>query len=492
MDYSFEPTLEVMNFKHIQVKGFRDEQEDRFNTHMSFIESDTSQPLKLFSVHDGHVGTDTVEYLQGVVEDKWDDIQEGEGLMLTPPPKIEDDSNVKLLADLYTSAHNETKKNESGAVSITALAIKHDAVYFCWIGDCEGCLFLNDPTITAKGHIYHHPSQYVHTIDFAEVELDAPKLATDPSTDNHLTPVCSIPGSLLSGMQDRLTFPRKPRAESHAHPEHIFQEKESYTNFDKIVPNYFPNPTSKREFELVRLFREKKKNKKGNKKQTTMDIQIHKVGNAILTSDARISECIQPTRSIGDYVKCRGSILRFPTVMRVMFPDPPTQKLKDHCYILLCCDGFFSEYAFSGLADLCRFIANPDSFFSESFYCRGQVLTERLIAARLLPPSLEHVEDASQFPLYKEWKECQNWEEKITFITTSHMTAVKSEEFKAVVEEKSRHETWLRTCETTIKISENAWGPTFYREYLHNIAASMAVLMGSRDNVTLVMTKAFT
>ena len=492
MDYSFEPTLEDLNFKHIQEKGFRDEQEDRFNTHMSFIESDISQPLKLFSVHDGHSGTDTVDHLQSVIEKKWDEIEEGEGLMLTPPPKIEDDSNVKLLADLYTSAHNETKNNESGAVSITALAIKHDAVYFCWIGDCEGCLFLNDPATPAKGHIYHLPSQYVHTIDFAEVELDPQKIATDPSTDNHLTPVCSIPGSLLSGMQDRLNFPRKPRAESHAHPEHIFQEKESYTDFDNIVPNYFPNPTSKREFELVRLFREKKKNKKGNKKQTTMDIQIHKVGNAILTHDARISGCIQPTRSIGDNVTGKRFILRFPTVMRVMFPDPPTQYLKDHCYILLCCDGFFSEYAFSGLADLCRFIANPDSFFSESFYCRGQVLTERLIAARKLPPSLEHVEDASQFPLYKEWKECQNWQQKITFITTSHMIAVKSKEFEAVLAEKREHETWLSACEIAIKLSEDLWGPTSYRNYLHHIAASMAVLMGSRDNVTLVMTKAFT
>jgi serine/threonine protein phosphatase PrpC len=486
----FPSTPEKKHFEPHEFIGFRDEQQDRVNTHVSHINSDKSQLLKFFCVHDGHSGTQAVEELKTMVEEKWNEIKGGENLMLDPPKNIADDTNVKLLADLYTEAHKKLEEEKSGVVSITALSIKNSAVYFSWIGDCEGCFFLDDPLL--KDPLYHCPRDYVGTIDFAELEVEYVKEFI-AETPQHV-PACSTPHSFMSGMQDKIKFPRGSHHSTHTQ-KHVFHVKEIYTPYEKIVPNFFPNVVSRNEFELAKLFNQKRTTrKKGKKYETTMDIMIHKVGNATLTSDARYSGAIQPTRSIGDSGKSNYSIIRFPTVMRFWFPNPPTPDLRDHCHILLCCDGFFSEYAFSGISGLCRFLVNPDAFFTESFYCRGQVLTECLITAKLLPPNLEKVQDIHKYPLYKAWKKCKDWDEIKTFITTQHMHAVKSEEFINVLSdgEVRDHNKWLDTCDMTIASLHIAWDTDDYKDMTRNIAPFMAVLMGSRDNVTLVTTKAFT
>jgi hypothetical protein len=295
-------------------------------------------------------------------------------------------------------------------------------------------------------------------------------------------------------MQDKINFPRPIRPLPHGHPEHkhVFHEVEEYVDYEKIVPNYFPNAISRSEFDLVKLHLSKKKLKSDSLISPTMDISIHKVGNAILTADARITGSIQPTRSIGDNINAKHLILRHPIVMRILFPDPIPQDLREHCHILLCSDGFFSEYAFSGLADLCKFLTDPDAFFSKSFYCRGQVLTERLIAAKLLPPGLEHEKSTGEFPLYNEWKGCKNWSEKTAFITTKHMEAVESERFKGVLEETADYNLWIDACKSSLTQLEHMWKPHSFTFVIHSIAPHMATLMGSRDNVTLVMTPVFT
>ena len=121
-------------------------------------------------------------------------------------------------------------------------------------------------------------------------------------------------------------------------------------------------------------------------------------------------------------------------------------------------------------------------------------MTESLIAAKLLPPNLEKVQDIHKYPLYKAWKKCKDWDEIKTFITTQHMHAVKSEEFINVLSdgEVRDHNKWLDTCNLTIVSLHIAWGTDDYKDMTRNIAPFMAVLMGSRDNVTLVTTKAFT
>ena len=481
------------HFSHATYQGSRENQEDGYNRHVGNISiGDKSPLLKFFSVHDGHSGKETMQELESAGEEAWNKIMKSEvTLTLNPPPNLGDDPNVKFLAKFYTDAQNslENQENISGAVSITALAIENEVVYFSWVGDCEGCLFLKDPSIAYHDPTYH--TKHISTIDFAQVELRGPMADSSTSTHPPIPAACSIPCSLLSGMQDKLNFPRPPRPLPHGHPEHkhVFHEVEEYVLYEKIVPNYFPNAISRSEFDLVKLLHEKHKSKTKPKAPPTMDILIHKVGNAILTTDARITGSIQPTRSIADNIDAKHLILRHPIVMRILFPDPIPRNVREHCQILLCSDGFFSEYAFSGLADLCKFLTYPDAFFSESFYCRGQVLTERLIAAKLLPPGLDHKNSTGVFPLYDEWKACKNWKDKTEFITTKHMEAVASEEFKGVFEVTTHYNLWIDACQLSLRRLKRLWT---HNVFTHMIAPHMATLMGSRDNVTLVMTPAFT
>jgi hypothetical protein len=140
-------------------------------------------------------------------------------------------------------------------------------------------------------------------------------------------------------------------------PQNQFTLPENYEQYFDVMPIYFSNKNSQREYILAKIENDIQKNK------TMVDVVTHNVGKVKLTADLRFSRAIQPTRSIGDFSPVNFSIIRHPTVMRVTIPEASRR----FCHILLCSDGMFHDKAFSNISQVCRFVTNPMDFIKENF-----------------------------------------------------------------------------------------------------------------------------
>ena len=380
------------------VQGARPQNEDR-----------TSSSANVFSVHDGHGGAEAVDKLVALMSDR------DFSLSQRSVGPVQFDPLVLKMADLYYEMLGALSEEASGAVSVSVLCAP-SALYFGWVGDCQGCVFDCLPCLCEQ-------------IDFVEPER-AQRLR-QPITSPHCF----------------LSEPFSPMIES----ETLTVERDITTSGQAAVR--FKDPKSQIEYQKV--LREHP--------DALIDSTVVLIGDARLLVDSRISCSIQPTRALGDCDETMA--LRHPTVMRVQH----TGSYK----VLLCSDGAFSRGAFADIRAVCSCVLNPLNFVRANFYRRGQELTERL-AYYGKPP---HFRD---------------WAAFLLFLRTKHLPALRSERFFATFEDYENshwwlqysrsHTEWLLACNTSIKwLEENPQGSAAH------IAAHLAVVMGSTDNVSVLV-----
>ena len=459
------------------ILGARETNEDKFNSFS--VENEVG----FFCVHDGHSGIDAVEHMQKSMALKWNTIiQPKISLNPAPPALISRDPNVTLLATVYNDAIRDLQKHESGVVSITAMSVGGKAIYLAWVGDCEGCIFYNDNPSLKTPIVKKSECFSLDEVDFAELNNLGPNI---PAISPFIRENCASSPHSLSG---DITFQIPPLQQiktSHIQNKTPAVIPEDTQLFLGVVPIKFQYYSALKEFQLAKLFNDSS----SSRPTTTLDVATSSIGNTQLTLDVRFSGAIQPTRSLGDFSPVNYSIIRHPTVMRALIP-PQTA---NSCSILLCSDGVFSGHAFKGIEDICRFVINPIAFFQESFYFRGQVLTERLIAARLLPQNT--LLQSNQVTLFQQWKHsCKTWPQILSFLRINHWRSITSSQMAGVLEPGSieNYRMWLKACDISIKYLEAI--PNFDSSMQYNAAfvgAHLAVIMGSSDNVTLVIAKAF-
>ena len=387
---------------HCIVQGARPQNEDRIST-----------SANVFGVHDGHSGSDAVDKLVSLMSDR--DFSPQSGRKRGP---MRSDPLVHKMADIYYELLGALSDEPSGVVSISVLCTPY-ALYFGWVGDCQGCVFDTS----------HLP--LCEQIDFAEPEKSQ-RLRKPIST-----PHCFLSEPFSASLAESITTTTVER----------------YVTSERQADVRFKDPKSQMEYQ--RVLREHP--------DALIDSTVLLMGDARLLVDARISHCIQPTRALGD---CEETMaLRHPTVMRV--------KITGSYKVLLCSDGAFSRGAFADIQAVCSCVLNPLKFVRANFYRRGQELTERL-AYYGRPP---HFRD---------------WAAFLVFLRNKHLPALRSEQFFATFEDYGNsdwwlqysrsHTDWLRACNISVKWLENDTQGS-----AAHIAAHLAVVMGSTDNVTLLV-----
>jgi len=453
------------------LQGARSSNEDECNIFP------VKNKVGFFCVHDGHVGITTVNMLQELMTVKWAKFRLGFCPGDETACAMENDANVLWLADAYKDAVRRLKAQPSGAVSISALVVENQAIYFAWIGDCEGCVFVNDHELVDP--IYKNTDNVIEVVDFADDNVCS---AAAPG------PCATYPHSLLGYVRFRLESgddnsnnggegkceAEKPIKESI--PKFLSMETLKY--YFNVEPIFFGDKLSHKEYKRVK--------RKFPEVVTGLDVGIQRVGTAKIFLDVRISKSTQPTRTLGDSRNNNSlPIIRDPTVMKITL-SPETPKLN----ILLCSDGAFSEHAFANTKAVCRFLVNPVAFFHESFYARGQIMTERLIAAGLLSENLLGPHGG----LYKHWKECKTWDDILVFLRENHYMCVSSRILKAVISSDDilAYVHWLKMCKEAIRWLEfNSREDHLTLPVAVKLAARMAIIMGSTDNVTIVAAQAY-
>jgi hypothetical protein len=215
-------------------------------------------------------------------------------------------------------------------------------------------------------------------------------------------------------------------------------------------------------------------NHSAGKTPLAADLVFLRLGEVQLFVDARVADSTQPTRSLGDLI-APARPLRYAQVMYA-----PALK-KDRRILLLTSDGPFANGAFANLDALVRCVQDPLAYVREEFYRAGQELTERLRLAGILEPAQAALAASST-----------TWPSFVQFLDTHHMPTAHHEALAntymhTTSDELARwrvaaHEAshWLRTH--TAQSACTRGGDC----HLHaHVAARLAVLMGSTDNITL-------
>jgi len=574
--FSSLPTLPTFKKKTCWaecMQGARTSNEDEFFT-FPLKQYDKTQKnsdkVGFFGVHDGHAGIIAVNILQEMLTAKW----------YKYPKKNEpweyqecmaDDANVLWLANSYKHASMRLNGQFSGVVSISALVVENKAIYFAWIGDCEGCLFLNDADLVdpvfKKGK-----GITIEEIDFASptfinnnCELLGEPCATSPhsllgsvsfkfhdqnnsASATTTTTTTTTPTTTTTTTTTTTNIVAKYEYDYEKHkiydnklkevkssdfsifpkPIKRFLSMEVLRYYFEVIPVHFENPKAEKEYNMVqRHFPDAK----------LLDVAIQRVGTSQIFSDVRISKSTQPTRTIGDYRPLNQPILpivRDPVILRITLQDfssknNKSQKKNDDddddddesdsssssrstnnnknndnqdsgssggpkLNVLLCSDGVFSEHAFADIKSVCRFVVNPVAFFRESFYARGQTLTERLIAAEFLPENLLEHQPQDFLCLYKRWVACRTWSDILVFLREHHYLSISSKKIKSMLssQDMDSYISWLKVCKDTIRWLEfNSFVDHLSLDNAVKLATRLAIIMGSTDNVTIVVAQAY-
>jgi hypothetical protein len=329
------------------------------------------------------------------------------------------------------------------------------------MGDCQGGLFARDRK-EASGF----------EMDYAEATGGQQVGRT------HTLPHCfgSIP---------RPTSAEKRRQE---HKDESVRDRkvEKYSVLDNEPVEGFEDEACEREWQTVQ--------REHPHHHVRLDRTLLFIGNAKLLVDARVSQSIQPTRALGDRnVKLA---VRHPTVMRV----------DGKGLIVLCSDGAFSRGAFADLSQVSACTREPLSFCRRHFYRKGQEMTERLLACGLLA-------SATQGPLHASLqRESHTWGGFVRFLRERHLGAMESEAMLSTFtrevptdlasllmhslnlrpKENEAHKEWLRACRLSIEWLEGhrLQGPLVSLHAAAQTIAHLAVVMGSCDNVTVLVARA--
>ena len=419
------------------MQGAREYQEDRSTIIMG------QQRMMWVAVHDGHGGDRAVDRLV-----RWMDARKDVFLHRTRlmpwVHNMAQDPRCRFMAKVYYEAIKELADETSGVVSVSALCTEQ-AIYLAWVGDCQGCVLGGD---TAE------------QIDYAEAPSSPPVHKDKAMT----TPHC---------------FMSEPAA-AHSHDIPLYCDVERFVTLERQENVHFAAADAASQDELDRLKRHKPAD------GVRLDSTVLLMGHARLLVDARVSHSIQPTRALGDGQDHR--VLRHPTVMRVPLSHATSG-------VLLCSDGAFNRGAFENMQAVCDCVRDPLHFIRHHLYRRGQEITERLIVAKLYDGLLTSLAMLS------------SWDSVIYFLRYRHLVALKTNAFYATFVDyyhtpaeaysskkklawwwcryNAAHGHWARVCSQAIE-----WlayhGPTAPGA---QVAAYLAVIMGSTDNVTVLVAR---
>jgi serine/threonine protein phosphatase PrpC len=385
------------------------------------------------SVHDGHGGSEAVDQMEEWMKDVLKGVKNEKSTW-----SMANDTYAAFMSKRYYELMETVKDKRSGAVSISALCTP-GVIYIGWVGDCQGCVF-NDSKIL--------DNVQCNEIDFAESGRQ-----TRVSHRAESTPHC---------------FSSIPKYTDENKDVHEINCMERYDTRDKItIVGFGRDEKSQAEYEKIQ--------RAHSHKAIEIDSTYVVVGSSQrLLVDVRLSGCVQPTRVLGD---CKEHMaLRHPTVMRVIRSNQQPYR------VLLCSDGVFSRNAFSSMESLCQCVLNPLLFVKSQFYRRGQEMTERIIACDFFK-----VEDV-KVAMYG-----QTWREFLLFLRNEHFPVLASDAFCGTFEDTKHHAVWLYACEKSIHWLESQHyydgkGIAFHKPVLiANVAAHLAVVMGSIDNVTVMI-----
>ena len=408
----------MLEYGITSVQGARDANEDRAQC---FVEGNG---FKWFAVHDGHGGEQAVDKIVAWVtthQREW----RRKKLM---QDQNEEPGMMKDMAQAYFEMEEALREEKSGAVSVTAVCTKK-AIYFAWMGDCEGCVFDAQTGAIAESR----GPAYNCMIDFAEVE--------------------ETQRSMICSQTIAHRFASKPR----------MQPLSSTTRVDGVCTMYqhyralsFPDLKTQEELRKIQ--------QRSPNEIICVDVTEARVGTQMMLLDVRLSNSIQPTRALGDGRETL--VLRQPAVLCVRRATAANGR-KARQNILMCSDGAFDRYAFANLQAVCQCFANPLEFVQKQFYRGGQEITERLTANNTLPTALA----------------ATTWPEFIVFLREQHMPAL-------IAIAANDEQTWLRACYRSMLWLQN--NPLAQDEGMScfmgtHIVAHLAVLMGSMDNVTVLV-----
>lgn len=471
--------------------------------------------VAVFGVFDGHSGKHAALVAKGLATVMLDNAKRTSDEEMLCEENVEDQ-----LSSFYETANTLLRNEESGVVSIIAVVFKRSKrVVFGWLGDCEGCVFVDDPCCFSSP--VHKSVDLITQVDYAELKCEI-----DSRVGNTLK---SLPKSLHERRLYAKTIPHHlgNSVVVNAPWQYSVHNSEAFYGFcasdvqafaSRVLPLYFTNKDDQHEYDMLA----KQAFCKGNDNSCVLlDVTKIKIGDTVQILDTRVSGAIQPTRSLGDHSEVNHNIIRDCCVMSIRGLSLPVTGIKKQYKCLLCSDGMFHFGAFENISKLSSFFIDPFRFFKEYFYHMNQEVTIRMIAIKLLPPkkyvfeSIQHDSERVAWTMYEHavhWQNCKrSWASVIYFLGTYHMKAICSSAFRntySFVSVRSL-EDWLLACEISMKwFQENiqslelyAPAPTYFDDVLTKMekdssmkdallchaAVHFAVLMGSQDNSTVLV-----
>ena len=520
LQYKHHGSSSSIRFGVGSVQGDREYQEDR-SQHVVVSASGAHHYAQLFSVHDGHGGSEAVDKIVAWLAEK----KHLSGVKdLHMAWDMKEDKRVDFMSNMYYEMMEEIRKERSGTVSVSALSVP-DAIFLAWVGDCQGCVFGNEDSGVngrcCKAIIV--VDEECHEIDFCFAHPKHKTVRTCPNAET--SPHC------FSSIPQLHVVSRTNLTKSEAFDKLKESKVEIYNTIEKEYVIRFEDEKSNIEWKKVQQAH--------SMEHVRVDTTVLLIGDQKLQVDARIAGCVQPTRTMGDWHERMA--LRHPTVMRMLRQENKAYN------IALCSDGVFSRGAFEDMESLCQCLLNPIHFIKHHFYHRGQEITERLIACGKLfspsyPSSSSH--DDAKDPLWDSLSNIYSWQDFVRFLRQEHLAAVTSDKMFSTFmsttntptscdntttttndtnevdesmtalwlrcfhnsvmslrprrcDQNAFHKSWVRACTLSIDwIEENTRDlekhPRLRSSGCHmmaNIAAHLAVIMGSGDNVTVLVAR---
>ena len=347
------------------LQGARDANEDRVQL------LPIAAGARLACVHDGHAGTEVVEALCKLWEDRvrmW-----AQGADWGTPAM----TTLRAMSHLHSAMENFSyclRDKTSGAVSIAALCLGDGRVVMAWLGDCEGCVFSPTSGILRAHELWVWDTAAAHQ---AALLVGGGALA-----------VRTTPHSLLAGL-DPAHYPTLFAPDDDAHAAHA------------VTLTSLPGSA---EYALCLQH--------CGHKPLEVDVVTIRRGAYHAFADARLHAAVQPTRVFGDReMGVRTGVLRAPALIG---STAATTTTTDSTLLLLCSDGMFSEGAFPNLAAVVRCAMGPTRYLQEE-------LMRRPLFGGL-------ARSAGIGALAQRCRECATWPQMLRFIAGEYLAVLQRPE----------------------------------------------------------------
>jgi hypothetical protein len=480
----------------------------------------------VYCVHDGHGGSAAVvrlsRFMSGI---DWPIIRSSSRPLIMREQRA---AHMRFMGGVFAMATASLEDEASGVVSIAALCLP-TAVCFAWMGDCEGCVFDAQngirqaegvwETDLAEQHLLG-PSKD-HTVMPSFYRVGGPRGATPGRL-----PIATAPHTLMGSApmvaMDQTEEQRFPSSSSSSRGTTTLMGVEQCVHLTARGIN-FQSVAAQREYDLARI--------QSANPLLELDITLLRLGERDLLGDARFAGSVQPTRVMGDKgVTAAMGTLRRPTVLWAPLDAPPLLLLQPR-FLLLCSDGAFTGGAFGGMGGLVDCLIQPLRFVQTQFYRSGQELSERLLlGGRLRLEEKEEEEEATTTTtaLTQAWRAVHSWQEFLAFLdvhlaeirhphtlrtlqplpghggtvavaSSSSNEAVEDDFYARWLSAATVSAQWLKqhtnntkergpfllTSSHSSSSSSSSSGTSL--SSLAEMAAHLAVLMGSSDNVTVLL-----